>query len=84
LTFAEFNALVRGQIERERRQLENDLAHAWQIAAFIRAKRLPSLKSLLTPAVTKTLSPAEAARRKAEHADLAARVARMKKGTTST
>lgn len=55
---------------REKRAGELVLIGAWYGAAFQRQRRLPSLKSLLTPAVTRTLTPEQAALRKAEFQEL--------------
>lgn len=47
---------------------------AWHIAAFVRTKRLPDLKTILTPVEGKMLTPEEKAKRQAEFERLNARM----------
>jgi hypothetical protein len=53
---------------REERAQQRTAWQAWTTAALIRAKRLPSLESVLRP--RRELSPAELAERKAHHRQL--------------
>lgn len=59
---------------RQEQEWQRDVALAWHVAAFTRAKRLPGLKELLNPCETKQLTPEEQAKRAAEFERLNARM----------
>lgn len=60
---------------RDKQQERSELVLAWYTAALSRAKRLPSLKSLLSPLTEhKAMTPEEIAEREAEFAELSARM----------
>ncbi len=59
---------------RQEQGWQRDVALAWHVAAFTRAKRLPGLKELLDPGETKRLTPEEQAQRAAEFERLRARM----------
>lgn len=53
---------------------QRDVMLAWHMAAFIRSRRLPDLKTILNPGETKVLTPEEKAKRAAEFDRLNARM----------
>ncbi len=59
---------------RQEQEWKRGIQLAWYTAALGRAKRMPSLKSLLNPGETKVLTPDEKARRQAEHEELMKRM----------
>jgi hypothetical protein len=61
---------------RQEREQERAAWLAWHVAALSRTKRLPSLRQMVRPGRTKVLSADEAARRRAEHEEL---IAKMRK-----
>lgn len=70
LTPAETYAAIEGAIKREELRQRKDLALAWRIAAFTRAKKLPPLKKVLNTAPAKPLRGAERDRRRREFAEM--------------
>lgn len=74
MTPKETFAVLDAYIWREDLALKRDMRLAWHIAALQRQrKRLPSLKRLLSPGMTKKLSGDELDQRRQEHADLSKR-----------
>lgn len=74
LTPAETYAAIDAYIWREEQGQRKALAQAWRIAAFTRAKKLPSLKQVLTTGPAKPLQGKERVRRRKEFDEMKAAV----------
>lgn len=74
LTLPEFMALARGRAERQRERTDLEILGAWFSASLARTKRIPSLRNLLNPPKTRTLTPVEKAQRQSEFDELKQRM----------
>ena len=74
LTPRELAATFEAALWRQEQERRRDTVLAWQMAALSRAKRLPSLKSLLAPAKSKALTDAEQAKHREEFAEMSKRM----------
>ena len=82
MTLVELSLYVEGYTQRQKKQMESNTSMAWLIAKLNKAKRLPSLKRLLTfSGKAKILSKEEAEKEKKRHEELAARLAPDATGT---
>jgi hypothetical protein len=59
---------------REEQNRKRDTTLAWQIAALARSKKMPTLRELLVPGHTKTMTPEEKAKRAREHEEMVTRM----------
>jgi hypothetical protein len=75
LTPRELAMFFDADLWRQKQERERDLAMAWQVAMLARAKRLPSLASLLRGKPEQPTDN-ELARRRAEHEELVKRMVR--------
>jgi hypothetical protein len=73
LTPREWQRLNQAQQWRNDQQARRDVTQAWQVAALVRARYLPSLAVLLSPPRSRALTEAERAKRQQEFDELAAR-----------
>jgi len=71
---------MQAAVQREKRADEDRAWLAWHIAAFTRAKTMPSLNVALGRNKTRTLTPDEAAVRRAELEEISARMGVKKPG----
>jgi len=74
LTPAETYAAIEASIWRITQSQRRELAQAWRIAAFSRAKRLPPLNQVLNTGPAKPLKGAERLKRRKEFADMQAAI----------
>lgn len=61
---------IEAAIWRDQQRQKQDTALAWRVAAYTRAKRLPSLKQLLSTGPAKPLRGAELEKRRQEFQDM--------------